>query len=51
MKKKIADYEATFRRFNSESEGNIQTLRAECEKLNALLERRNNEIRELGGEV
>ena len=51
MKKKLTDYEVTFNRFNTEKEGNITTLRAECEKLNALGERRNNEIRALGGEV
>ena len=35
----------------SESENRIAMLAQECERLNALVEKRNNEIRALGGEV
>ena len=51
LKKKLSDYEATFKRFNAETQGKLQTLVAECERLNALVEKRNKEIRALGGEV
>jgi hypothetical protein len=36
---------------NAENENKIKILTQECERLNALVEKRNSEIRALGGEV
>jgi hypothetical protein len=35
----------------SEGDGKVTVLTQECERLNALVEKRNGEIRALGGEV
>ena len=34
-----------------DSDNKISSLTQECERLNAVIEKRNNEIRNLGGEV
>lgn len=51
FKKKIQDYETQIKRNNSEFENKVKILTQECERLNALVEKRNSEIRALGGEV
>lgn len=51
LKKRVTDYEAAIKRFNAESENKVRILTQECEKLNAIVEKRNGEIRALGGEI
>jgi len=36
---------------SAETENKIKILTQECERLNALVEKRNSEVRALGGEV
>ena len=49
LKKRVADYEVGFKRMNTEGENKVRVLTQECERLNALVEKRNSEIRALGG--
>jgi len=51
MKKRLIDYENVFKRLKGEGENQVMILTQECERLNALVEKRNSEIRALGGEV
>lgn len=51
FKKRISDLETANKRLSGESENKVKALIQECERLNALVEKRNNEIRALGGEV
>jgi len=51
FKKRVQDYETQIKRTNSEFENKVKILTQECERLNALVEKRNSEIRALGGEV
>ena len=51
LRKKVADQEAQLKRAVTEYENKVGILKEECERLNALVEKRNNEIRALGGEV
>jgi chromosome segregation ATPase len=51
LKKKVQDYDNQLKRFKGESDNKVQILTQECERLNALVEKRNAEIRALGGEV
>lgn len=39
------------KRFGNDSNNKLQTLSQECERLNAVIEKKNSEIRALGGEV
>ena len=50
-KKKLADTEDAWKRMKAEYENKVNILTQECERLNALVEKRNAEIRALGGEV
>ena len=50
-KKKLAETENAWKRLKAESDNKVQILTQECERLNALVEKRNSEIRALGGEV
>ena len=50
-KKKLAETETAWKRLKAESDNKVQILTEECERLNTLVEKRNNEIRALGGEV
>ena len=51
FKKKVQDYDNQLKRFKGESDNKVQILTQECERLNGLVEKRNAEIRALGGEV
>ena len=51
LRKKVADQELQLKRAVAEYENKVGILKEECERLNALVEKRNNEIRALGGEV
>lgn len=51
FKKRVQDYENQLKRLKGESDNKVQILTQECERLNALVEKRNSEIRALGGEV
>jgi chromosome segregation ATPase len=51
FKKRVSDLETANKRLSGESENKVKALIQECERLNALVEKRNNEIRALGGEV
>jgi CRISPR-associated protein Cas8b1/Cst1 subtype I-B len=51
MKKRIADLEGHLKRTSGESENKINILTQECERLNALVEKRTSEVRALGGEI
>lgn len=50
-KKKLGNTEDAWKRMKAEFENKVNILTGECERLNALVEKRNNEIRALGGEV
>lgn len=39
------------KRFKTEGESKVSILTQECERLNSLVEKKNSEIRSLGGEV
>ena len=51
LKKKLTDYEATFKRYNADNETMINNLTQENTHLKGLIEKKNAEIRSLGGEV
>lgn len=51
MKKKLNEFENTIKRLTAESENKVKILTQECERLNAVVEKKNSEIRALGGEV
>jgi len=42
MKKRLIDYENAFKRLNADGENKINILTQECERLNALVEKRNS---------
>ena len=50
-KKKLTETENAWKKLKGDSDNRIAMLAQECERLNALVEKRNNEIRSLGGEV
>lgn len=50
-RKKITELEAQNKRLTIDGENRVKALAQECERLNALVEKRNSEIRALGGEV
>jgi chromosome segregation ATPase len=51
FKRRIGELEAQNKRLSAEGENKVAILSQECERLNALVEKRNGEIRALGGEV
>jgi chromosome segregation ATPase len=50
-KKRLGDTEGAWKRMKLEFEGKVNVLTEECQRQNALVEKRNAEIRALGGEV
>jgi chromosome segregation ATPase len=48
-KKRIADLENQNKRLNAEGDNKVGILSQECERLNSLVEKRNAEIKALGG--
>ena len=51
MKRRVLEAENNNKKTRSEGDNKVQVLSQECERLNALVEKRNAEIRALGGEV
>jgi chromosome segregation ATPase len=51
IKKKNVEYETTIKRYTAEGENKVKILTQECERLNSVVEKKNSEIRALGGEV
>ena len=51
LKKKLTDYQVTFRKYNGDNEKKITSLVEQCVNLKASIEKKNNEIRALGGQV
>jgi chromosome segregation ATPase len=51
LKKRVAELENNLKRFGSDSNLKLQTLSQECERLNLVIEKKNGEIRALGGEI
>lgn len=51
LKKRVTELEGNLKRFGSESNVKLQTLSQECERMNLVIEKKNSEIRALGGEV
>ena len=49
LKRRVLEAENTNKKTRSEGEGKVQILTQECERLNALVEKRTSEIRNLGG--
>lgn len=49
MQKRIQELEIVNKRVNNEGENKINILTQECERLNSIVEKKNNEIRALGG--
>jgi len=50
-RKKLSTTEDAWKRMKAEFENKVNILTGECERLNTLVEKRNNEIRALGGQV
>ena len=50
-KKRLQETESSWKRLKGETDQKGQMFAQEIERLNALVEKRNNEIRALGGEV
>ena len=48
-KNKLNETEIAWKKLKSESEGKIQMMADEIQRLNGLIEKKNNEIRALGG--
>ena len=48
-KRKLGETENAWKRLKAEHESKIALLSQECERLNSLIEKKNNEIRALGG--
>ena len=51
LRKKLGEYDNGIKRIGAESENKVKILTQECERLNAVVEKKNSEIRALGGEV
>ena len=51
FKKKLSELENDKKRLTAESENKVAILSQECQRLNGLVEKRNSEIKALGGEV
>lgn len=51
LKRRYLENENQLKKNRGETEGKIAILSQECERLNALVEKRNSEIKALGGEV
>jgi chromosome segregation ATPase len=51
IKRRLLEADNSSKRFKAEGENRVAILTQECERLNALVEKRNGEIRALGGEV
>lgn len=49
LRRKLGEYEGGIKRLSSDSENKIRILTQECERLNAVLEKKNAEIVSLGG--
>ena len=51
MRRKNQELDNAFKKLRNEAESKIGMLTQECERLNAVVEKKNSEIRSLGGEV
>jgi len=51
LKRRLLESDSVGKRTRAEGENKVAILTQECERLNALVEKRNGEIRALGGEV
>lgn len=51
IKRRLLEAENNNKKTRSEGDNKVQILTQECERLNVLVEKRNAEIRALGGEV
>ena len=51
IKRRLLEAENNVKRFRNDGDSKVNALVQECERLNALVEKRNGEIRALGGEV
>lgn len=49
LKKRNGELEASLKRLGNDSSNKLQTLSQECERLNGVIEKKNGEIRALGG--
>ena len=47
----MTETEGAWKRLKSESDGKLQTMAEEIQRLNGLIEKKNNELRKLGVEV
>ena len=51
LKRRVLESDSTTKKARSDGDNKVQILTQECERLNSLVEKRNTEIRALGGEV
>jgi predicted nucleic acid-binding Zn-ribbon protein len=51
MKRKVQELDNANKKLRAEAESKIGMLTQECERLNVVVEKKNSEIRSLGGEV
>ena len=51
LKRRLIEAESISKKTRSEGDNKLQILTQECERLNSLVEKRNSEIRAMGGEV
>jgi hypothetical protein len=42
LKRKLQEYEVAFKRLNTDSDNKIKALSQECERLNAMVEKKNS---------
>jgi chromosome segregation ATPase len=51
MRRKLQEFDNANKKLRAEAESKIGMLSQECERLNGVVEKKNTEIRSLGGEV
>ncbi len=49
LKKRVIDLDGKLRKLGGDSENKVKILTQECERLNSVVEKKNIEIRNLGG--
>ena len=50
-KRKLTETEGAWKRLKSESDGKMHSMAEEIQRLNGIIEKKNQEIRNLGGDV
>ena len=51
LKKRLQEGDNVIKKIKAESDNKVNYISKECERLNSIIEKKNSEIRALGGEV